>query len=279
MRHAFGSAIFGVISAWVVPWPLAMAQQPTQTGSLEQKLRIQYPQGTALIAQKPGILGVSPGCPKFAVAAYKGGQLIPPGKMQETELKALLCSTRGFPMAWRVNMESLVVSPKSGKVSLRVQECDACNSPARGASFKAQVDFDFANHTLDTTDPGKVLDAISQVFSIDTTPRPPVPAQAPTVPSPTNPTPAPPTPVQTPQAPPALGTVYVSAQNGANRLVLNNDHTFLLQEDGQAYTGTYSVSGSTLKVHLAQLDKDVDIAIDGAKLIVNGNETWTQPDQ
>jgi hypothetical protein len=230
-----------------------MAQQPTHAVSLEQKLSTQYPQGTVLIAQKPGILGVTAGCPMIAVTAYKSGQVHPPGKVQEIALR--VCATRGFPIAWRVNVESLVVNPKSGKVSLSILECDACNSPARGASFKAQVDFEFPKGSLDTTDAGAVLDAIGQVFSSDTSPRPPAPAPT----------------------PPALGTVYVSAQNGANRLVLSADGSFLLLEDGQAYAGTYSVDGSTLKVHIAQSDKDVDIVIDGARLIVNGNEAWIQP--
>jgi hypothetical protein len=249
---------------------MAVAQEPTQTGSLEQKLSTHYPQGTVLVVQKPGILGVNPGCPLFAVTAYGNAEVRPPGKRQEILLKGALCATRGFPLAWRVNVESLAVTPKSSKVSLRILECDACNSPARGASFKAQLDFEFPKGSLDTTDPGAVLDAIGQVFTIDTSPRP----------APVQPTQALTTQTQAPApAPPTLGTVYVSAQNAANRLVLNADGSFLLQEDGQAYTGTYSVKGNALKVHIAQLDKDVDIVIDGAKLIVNGNEVWTQPGQ
>jgi hypothetical protein len=271
MRQAVGLVIaLGMISTGVVPWSTVMAQPPIQTGSLEQKLSARYPQGTALIVQKPGILGVNPGCPLFAVTAYGNAELRPPGKRQEILLKGALCATRGFPMAWRVNVESLAVTPKSSKVSLRILECDACNSPARGASFKAQLDFEFPKGSLDTTDPGAVLDAIGQVFTIDTSPRP----------APVQPTQAVTTQTQVPApAPPTLGTVYVSAQNGANRLVLNADGSFLLQEDGRAYTGNYSVKGNALKVHIAQLDKDVDIIIDGANLIVNGNEVWTQPGQ
>ncbi len=94
----------------------------------------------------------------------------------------------------------------------------------------------------------------------------------------TAPGPPPPTPALVDLPPsPALGTVYVSAQNAANRLLLNSDGSFLLQENGQAYNGTYLVNGSTLKIHITQLDKDVDIAIDGARLVVNGDETWVQP--
>jgi hypothetical protein len=76
----------------------------------------------------------------------------------------------------------------------------------------------------------------------------------------------------------ALGSVYVSAQNAGDRLQLNaSDGSFSLQESGQKFSGTYTVNGNVLKLHVVQLGKDVDIAIDGRKLIVNGEEIWVQP--
>jgi hypothetical protein len=251
----------------VVPWSVAMAQPSPASGSLEQKLGAQYPTGIVLVVQKQGIVGAS-GCPLMPVAEYKDGQLHRPGKVQEIALKSALCATRDFPVGWRVTLGSLVVIPKSAKVALRLVECDACNSPARSMSFRAEVEFHFPKGSLDVTDPAAVQDALSHVFSAD--------APAPT---PTSEPPPPPTPTPTPSAPPALGTVYVSAQNSANRLLLNADGSFLLLEDGQSYNGTYSVNGSVLKAHVAQLNKDTDIAIDGAQLVVNGNETWVQPSQ
>jgi hypothetical protein len=78
-------------------------------------------------------------------------------------------------------------------------------------------------------------------------------------------------------APPKLGSLYVSNLNNADRLQMQADGSFSLQEGGQSFTGTYSVSGSTLKLQIAQLQRDVDIAIQGDQLIVNGDETWVQP--
>jgi hypothetical protein len=60
---------------------------------------------------------------------------------------------------------------------------------------------------------------------------------------------------------------------------LNRNNTFALQEGGQSFSGTYSVNGSTLRLHIVQLQKDVDIAIQGNRLIVNGDEVWIQPNQ
>jgi TolA-binding protein len=78
---------------------------------------------------------------------------------------------------------------------------------------------------------------------------------------------------------PGLGSVYVNAQDAAERLQLNgSDGSFSLLEGGQKFSGTYTVNGNVLTLHIAQLAKDVDIAIDGSRLVVNGAEIWVQPD-
>jgi hypothetical protein len=79
------------------------------------------------------------------------------------------------------------------------------------------------------------------------------------------------------QGPVSLASVYVSSQNTGDRLQLNRDKTFSLQEGGQSFSGSYSVAGTTLTLHIVQLEKDVDISIQGTRLTVNGNETWIQP--
>jgi len=81
------------------------------------------------------------------------------------------------------------------------------------------------------------------------------------------------------QRPGPLAPIYVSSQNTGDRLQLNRDRTFSLQEGGQSFSGTYSVAGTTLTLHIVQLQKDVDIAIQGNRLIVNGDEVWIQPNQ
>jgi len=76
----------------------------------------------------------------------------------------------------------------------------------------------------------------------------------------------------------ALGPVYVNAQDATERLQLNRSgNSFSLREGGQDFSGTWAVSGNVLRLHIAQLGKDVDIAIDGKRLIVNGVEIWVQP--
>jgi hypothetical protein len=85
-------------------------------------------------------------------------------------------------------------------------------------------------------------------------------------------------PESSPNRSSVLGSVYVNAQDATDRLQLNSsDSSFLLQEGGQKFNGTFVVKGNLLKLHIVQLGKDVDIAIDGQKLIVNGDEIWVQP--
>jgi len=238
--------------------------------SLEQQLNTKYPIGSTLVIQQPGVVGSSP-CtsPLIPTAEYKeDGQLHRPGKMQLALLRSAMCGLRDFPVGWKVTLGAILVNHRAGKVAVRFVECDTCNSPAPSASFRAEVELDFGKGALDTTDPAKVQEVLGKVFTVDTS-APPQAAAAQQAAAPE----APPAP------PPALGPIYISSQNGANRLLLNPDGTFLLQEDGQAYTGNYAVNGTALNMHIVQLNKDVPIAINGSQLIVNDSEVWVQPGQ
>jgi hypothetical protein len=80
-------------------------------------------------------------------------------------------------------------------------------------------------------------------------------------------------------APPTLGTGYVSSNNKEDTLTLSADGSFRLHEGAQTYTGTYSVTGASLKLRIVQLQKDVEITIRGDQLVVNGDEVWVQSRQ
>lgn len=63
MRHTIRlAALVSAVSPVVVPWAVATAQQPPASASLEQTLSTQYPAGTVLVIQRPGIVG-SLACP------------------------------------------------------------------------------------------------------------------------------------------------------------------------------------------------------------------------
>jgi hypothetical protein len=90
-------------------------------------------------------------------------------------------------------------------------------------------------------------------------------------------------PLTPPARPPALSIppvnlpgLYVNSQNAADRLQLQSDGSFSLQEGGQPFHGTYAVTGTTLTLRIVELGKDVDIAVNGSTLIVNGEEVWNR---
>jgi hypothetical protein len=228
---------------------LAVAQGSPSV-SLDQQLSAQYPPGTVLVIRQKGVEGVNPACPALLVATYKeDGKLHAPSVLSKAVAAGFQCLFRSFPAGWKVNSQSILVVPRSGRIWFVVQECDTCNGGG-GESYRARVDFQFPKGSFDA---GAVQAAIGEVFSI-TQPPPPPP-------------------------PPMLGPVYISSQNSADRLQLNAGNSFSLQEGGQSFSGTYTVNGNKLTLHIVELAKDVDIVIDGARLLVNGEEIWTQPNQ
>jgi hypothetical protein len=124
------------------------------------------------------------------------------------------------------------------------------------------VVFEFPKGYLSTATLGTVQDTIKRVFSADAdSSNSNNGSQAVSEPS-------------TPVSPPSLQPLYVSAQNSADRLQLNADNSFSLQEGGRSFSGRYSVNGTTLTLQIAELQKAVDILIQGNQLVVNGDEIW-----
>jgi hypothetical protein len=134
-------------------------------------------------------------------------------------------------------------------------------------TFRVGVSFQFPKGFLVTATADAVQDAISHVFTVDTSANT---GSGPAVAAPTQ------AGITGRPSPTTLGSLYVNSQNSADRLKLNADGSFSLQEGGQAFNGTYLVDGATLRIHILQLGKDVDITIRGSALIVNGQEVWDQ---
>ena len=85
----------------------------------------------------------------------------------------------------------------------------------------------------------------------------------------TAPPPAPPPPA----APLQLPSSYVSSQTPADQLQLNADHSFLLQEGGQTYRGTFVANGNTLELNISGGPKST-ATIQGNSLTDSGGQTW-----
>ncbi len=75
-------------------------------------------------------------------------------------------------------------------------------------------------------------------------------------------------------APPKLPLTYVSAKSPADLLQLNGDNSFLLQEAGQIYHGTFSVDGNTLELRIFESNANTTALMQDGKLTDSSGQIW-----
>ena len=255
---------------------IATAQGPSLADQLKAQYRVTklaadstgvtvLEPGDVLSIRKAGILGVPLNSMFIAAANYKGGDLHPPGAAARMMVAD---DNRYLQIGERVYVRKIDVNLKSDKITFLIVECDPCNGVTEFSSYKSEAVFQFPKGFLATAGLAQVQEPINSVFSIEAGGGGSPKAEGADQPG-----------VQGMQAAATLGPVYVNSQNTADRLQLNADGSFSLVEGGQTFTGGHSVTGATLKLHIVELQKDVEIAIEGDRLIVNGDETWVQPGQ
>ncbi len=231
--------------------------------STEDAIAAQYPQGSVFTIQTDGILATDNTCMVRPVMSFKNGKLHAPTFMQNAVLATAKCMSQPLQAGVQVTLSQLTVRLKNGKVDFVLLVCSAANC-TQNNSYKTQVTFEFPKGILEASGVPVVQEAVGHVLvSVSTDP-----AVATAL--------APP-PVQQLAAVSTHGEPlysYVSTQSASDRLYLYQDGAFDLFENGQNYTGSYAVSGTTLNLHLAELRKDVEIAMKDKQLVVNGNETW-----
>jgi hypothetical protein len=81
-----------------------------------------------------------------------------------------------------------------------------------------------------------------------------------------------------PVAPLKLPAAYSSSQNPADKLQLNADNTFSLQEGGQAYQGTFAANGNTLELSITGGTRTT-AAIQGNNLTDSSGQVWVLGEQ
>jgi hypothetical protein len=264
--HRLSILIAVVLFGVMAPENAAMAQTPAAP-SWEESLISQYPKGSVLNVRTTGVDGTS-GCLMSAKSTFKDGKLHEPGFGQILLLTSLTCVVHALSPGSHVYLGDVQVIPKDNRVAFAVLLCSVgdCSGGVDGA-LKAEVDFDFAKGFLEHAQYAQVQEAIQHVFAL--TGDPAATSQGAQVSATVS------TPTQ-PAMPPTLtpGSEYSNAQNNADRLQLHMDHSFALTEGGQSFTGKYSFAGATLTLHIAELQKDVDIVVQGENLVVNGSENW-----
>jgi hypothetical protein len=246
--------------------------------SLEQTFNAQYAFGGLVTVRTGGISGVNSDCSQPNTFTFKDGQLHPPGRLQKAlslGATAGRCASRSFVEGSKAMIALAGVVIRNNEIVIGVFQCDGCDNQdkdqrvtaaANGAVFRANVVFQFPKGFLVTAGMAPVQDAITRVFTVD--------------PGGNGKDEGTGGQLQTQTgvgAPPTLGTAYVSSNNKEDTLTLTADGSFRLHEGGQMYTGAYSVTGTILKLHIVQLQKEVEITIRGDQLVVNGDEIWGQP--
>ena len=276
MRHPFRLAVLiGAMILAAAPHPNLAVAQTAPAKSLDEQLKAKFPPGTGLVIRQSGILAVNPQCSfTFWTTYKKDGRLHPPSSFGQSFTQGVShpsnggqdCPTRVFPAGWRVNLLDLKIFPKVARVAFDVQECDACNG-SESASFKAQVVFEFAKGFLETAEVGPVQDAILHVFSIDASAN-----AAPAAPVPQGPD----QPAAPGAPPPALGSLYVSALNPADRLQLNTDGTFSMVQAGRNYQGTFTIAGNKLMMRIGGRREQLAGILLGDTLLDVDGPTWAK---
>ena len=191
----------------------------------------------------------------------KGGRIGQPMFFAKSGVSKVVNETRFLMAGEKVYVTN--IEAKDADVVFSLQTCGggAAGRDPNGLPYRARVTFQFQKAFVSTANIQAIQSTIAELLAIapsdNTTTAEPSKSAAP------------------PEA--KLGKVYVSRQNSGDRLQLDGTGSFSLAEGGQTFTGTYSVVGTTLRLHIVQLQKDVDIAIQGDQLLVNGEEAWVQP--
>jgi len=258
-----------VIAALIVAVPLcAMPQNQGGTVSVEQQLSARYSltkvgdngtvlqAGAILVVRFFGIKANPISGDIYWPNSYKrGGRIGQPMFFAKRGVSKVVESTRFLQAGTEVYVTN--IETKDADVVLSLQ--------TSGSGYRANVAFQFPKGLISPANLKQIEDTIAELL-----------AEAPPGSnSNANATQAPPDATATVRP----GPLYISSQNGGDRLQLNGDNTFSLQEGGQSFSGSYLVTGTTLKLHIVELQKDVDIAIQGNRLVVNGDELWIQPNQ
>jgi hypothetical protein len=191
MRKQVGTAIAIAVSMLAV-MTSAVGQN---TVSLEDQLKAQYQlvkmgsdssgpsvveQGTILVIQKGGILGVPYSDMKIVPTKYANGQMHTPNSTMMKGIGSMFSkvgskvnmedkqgTTRLFQAGEKVYPSNIKVDTAHDKVTMGIVACDACNNVNPPTYYKSDIIFEFAKGSLAKANPSEVEDTIAQVFTID----------------------------------------------------------------------------------------------------------------
>jgi len=262
----------------------------TPSAGIEQQLRSQYRiasvggngvvvrPGTVVVVQKDGITALpSPG--DWPCNSYKQGTRIKQSTMCAVNYSISKDQTRPLQVGEKAYLTAIQVKPT--EVVFKLQTC--CGD-ANDAPFRAGISFQFGKGYMDSMNVQQIRDAIGEVFAIDTSITTEEAAPSPSAAHRRKPAgePAgaePPQPSPTYIAPLKLPSTYVNAQGQTDRLQLNADQSFSLQEAGQSYHGTFVDNGNTLELSISETNTKTTATKQGSNLTDSSGQTWVLREQ
>jgi hypothetical protein len=256
------------------------------SGTVEEQLRSQYritrvgmngavvgQPGSVLVVQADGITAIPASYDKYWYNTLKKGADHPrPSAIQHGGLVA-----NGERRQLQVGEKAYIVNVEfnQGDIAFYVQSCGNCDPSAVDSNnppFRARLAVEFDKKSFGTESLKQVQDTIAQVFKID---------DAPSAAAATNPPLAtaavPATPVAAPSL--KLPSTYASMKTPADHLQLNANNSFSLQESGQSYHGTFTVSGSTVELNITETGTKTNATIQGKNLTDSSGQVWQLRDQ
>jgi len=121
-------------------------------------------QGTLLVVQMAGLLGVPSNTLMPCPAHYKDGSLHAPSMFCKAAVRN---NSKDFPNGDKVYPMKFEVNLQKEEVAMTVLECDSCNNTDPPTYYHSVVVFQFPKGYLENADPGQVEDMIGKVFAPD----------------------------------------------------------------------------------------------------------------
>ncbi len=207
--------------------------------------------GAVLVIQKKGLWMYSTASKLPPLNTYKNGKL---SKSVSRDM-AVAMLTKGNTGFMDLPKRSFVAGEKCWVVGLGIEKDGIVfrllSDPYDNVRYYGDLKFHFEKGSVPTTD--QALATIAEVLVVQ--------------PSDSAATPGPASPLHLP-------ATYVSAQSPSDRLQLNSDSSFSLQEAGQTYRGTFMANGNTLVINIPETNTKTTMTIQGNKLTDPSGQTW-----
>lgn len=271
-RHWLSAACICAVVLGVYP---SRIQGQAQNLNVEQQLKSQYAvtrvgsngvlvqPGTVLRVLKDGIKSMPASYDVFWPNNYKNGGKVgyhwSCPRCRVMEMRLLQVGEMVYLTGIEIKEDDLV---------FRFQSCGACStskSDQNNTPYSAEMSFKFGKGYLANSTLKGIQDTIGQVFEIVQPQQQPNPVAS--------------LPPAASVVPLKLPSTYVSAQSPTDKLQLNADSSFSLQEGGQLYHGTFVLSNNTIELNIRETSTKTTLGRQGDNLSDSSGQTWSYREQ